>query len=274
MYPRLIHIYGPLWIQSYGTMIALGVIVFLYLSYNHPWRRQYISGEHYINLLSISLVSGVVGARLLFAITNWQEFSGNWIEVFYPWVGGLTVLGSILGILVTVPFYFRWYHLQPLPILDLGALHAPLISAIARFGCLLAGCCYGAPCSLPWAITFTNPHTPAPVNIPLHPTQIYTSIASLMIFLVLYWLSKQSFFKHGQVLFLYLTLENISRFTIDFWRGDREELTRIALGHMSFYFSTVQLLSLTCLVGSVIGFIYVSVRAHPSRRKAPQGERQ
>jgi len=260
MYPRLIHIYGPLWIQSYGTMIALGVFVFLYLSYNHPWRKQYISGERYINLLSLGLFSGVIGGRLLFAITDWQEFSGNWIEVFYPWVGGLTALGGILGILMVIPFYLAWYKIKLLPILDLGALHAPLIQVIARIGCLLAGCCYGAPCSLPWAITFTNPTTPAPIGIPLHPTQLYTALASGIIFVVLLWLSKQRFLKHGQVLFLYLILENISRFTIDFWRGDREELTTIACGPLSFHFSTVQLLALACLVGSLVGFVWVSAK--------------
>jgi len=260
MYPRLIHIYGPLWIQSYGTMIALGVLVFLYLSYNHPWRKATISSNDYTNLLSLGLFSGIIGGRLLFAITDWQEFSHNWVEVFYPWVGGLTALGGILGVLATIPFYLKYHKIKLLPVLDLAALHAPIIQAIARFGCLLAGCCYGAPCSLPWAITFTNPNTPAPIGIGLHPTQIYTAVASGIIFIILYWLSKQTFLKRGQVLFLYLMLENLSRFSIDFWRGDREALRTLGCSCLSIQVSTVQVLALVCLVGSVIGFIWVSMR--------------
>lgn len=264
MYPRLVHLYGPLWIQSYGTMMAIGVLLFVFLSYNHPWRKQYIAGDRYFNLLFISLISGVIGARLLFAITDWQEFSGNWIEVFYPWVGGLTALGGILALLFVVPIYLAWHKIQLLPVLDLSALFAPVIQAVARIGCFLAGCCYGAPCTLPWAVTFTASGIPAPTDIPLHPTQLYTTLACGLIFILLYWLSKQSFFKHGQVLFLYLILENLSRFTIDFWRGDRETLTAIAVGPFDFYFSTVQLLALTCLAGSLVGFVWVCLRKRAS----------
>jgi len=260
MYPRLVHLYGPLWIQSYGTLLALGVLVFLYLSYHHPWRKQYISGELYFNAIFLSIVSGIVGSRLLCVITDWHEFSGNWVSIFYPWIGGLTIQGSVLGVLIVIPWYLKWHKVPVLPLFDLAALYAPIIQAIARFGCLLAGCCYGAPCSLPWAITFTASDIPAPTDIPLHPTQIYTALISFLMFFVLYWLSKQNFLKHGQVLFMYLMLENLSRFTIDFWRGDRAELTNITLGCLSFNFSSLQLLALACIAGSLIGFIWVSMQ--------------
>ena len=49
MYPRLLHICGPVWIQAYGTMIAVGFLLFLYLTYRHPQRQKLIGNETYLN---------------------------------------------------------------------------------------------------------------------------------------------------------------------------------------------------------------------------------
>ncbi len=254
MYPHLLHIYGPIWIQTYGVMIALGFFAFLFLSINHPIRKKYLTQEQYLNLLFIGLASGIIGGRLLYIIANPGQFTDNWLEALYPWVGGFFVLGSILGVIITVPLYLRFTKTPILPIMDLASLYAPVLQAIARLGCLGAGCCYGAAAStLWWAITFVHPDSSAPCNVALHPTQLYISLASLLIFFILRISTKKTLSHPGCLLFLYLILENISRITIDFWRGDREPFVASLL-RGSIQLSQAQLYALITLAIAGCGF--------------------
>ena len=214
MFPRILHLYGPLWIHSYGVMIALGFTVFLWLTYRHPTRIKLISGELYLNTVFLGLLSGIIGGRLLFVITEWEYFLHHPFNIIAPWEGGLVVLGAIIGVLVVVPAYLVYHKIKALELIDLTCLYAPLMQAIARFGCLFAGCCYGkVALDLPWAVTFTNPDGFAPLHLPLHPTQMYLALASFSIFLALPLFKKIVVTKPGQLTFIYLILESISRFT-------------------------------------------------------------
>ncbi len=256
MYPRLLHIYGPLWIQSYGVMIALGFLVFLFCAYRHPLRKKIVNDETFFNTLFIGLLAGIVGGRLLFVVTSFYEFADNWLEMFFPWIGGFVVSGSIVGVLVAVPLYLYIKKVSALQFFDIAAIYGPLMHAIARLGCLFAGCCYGAPTSLPWAITFTDPAGSGPLGIALHPSQLYAALASFTIFLLIRFVATQRLKRPGQLLFLYLCLENVSRFSVDFLRGDRETLQKFIFWDLSH----VQFLSLVFFAISVIGLVWVSQR--------------
>lgn len=258
MYPRLLHIYGPMWVQSYGTMLALGFLVFIFFTLRHPIRKATISKEVYLNALFLGLVSGIIGGRVLYIFTALDEFKGRWIEVFYPWVGGLGVLGSLIAVLIAVPFYLRINNVRPLPIFDVAALYAPLFHSIARFGCLFAGCCFGmpAPSNVWWSITFTHPDGIAPLCRPLHPAQLYTALALMVIFFVLQKLSPKLLPKPGLLLCSYLMLENFERFSIDFLRGDQNMIS-ISWLDQWFVLSDMQWLSLTGFVLAACGFIFL-----------------
>jgi phosphatidylglycerol---prolipoprotein diacylglyceryl transferase len=264
MYPRILHIYGPVWVYSYGVMLALGFLAFLFLTLRHPVRKKIVSADTYINIVFFSLITGISGGRILFILTNWDTFSGNWLEIFYPWVGGLVILGSILGVLITMPFYLKYLNLPILPLLDLAGLYVPVVQVIARLGCFFAGCCYGAPLdkAFPWAVTFTHPEGSAPLFIALHPTQLYTSIIFIFIFIILKSIVATCKVKPGQLLFLYLTLENLSRFTIDFWRGDRGDLFVLSLSqNFLLKVSQYQVLSFVVFCISLGGLIFVSIKS-------------
>jgi phosphatidylglycerol:prolipoprotein diacylglycerol transferase len=108
-----------------------------------------------------------------------------------------------------------------------GDLVAPGIAlghVIGRVGCLLAGCCYGRPTDVPWAITFTDPaaalNVGTPLSIPLHPTQLYDAGAELLILGVLLATERRGQKFPGRTFWLYLVLYAISRFIIEFYRGD------------------------------------------------------
>jgi phosphatidylglycerol:prolipoprotein diacylglycerol transferase len=93
---------------------------------------------------------------------------------------------------------------------------------VARWGCFFSGCCWGKPTDLPWAVTYPplarQLHAGLPA-VPVHPTQIYLSLNSLAIFLILVVIYRGKRF-HGQIIMTYLMLYSVSRFFIEFVRGD------------------------------------------------------
>jgi phosphatidylglycerol:prolipoprotein diacylglycerol transferase len=94
--------------------------------------------------------------------------------------------------------------------------------AIGRLGCFSAGCCWGKPTTLPWGVRFTplgHEITGVPVDVDLHPTQLYESAATFLIFLFLFWLHRRKRFS-GQVILLYAVLYAVTRFSIEFLRDD------------------------------------------------------
>lgn len=258
MCPRILHIYGPLWVNGYGLMIGLGLLLFVFLTYNHPWRKRLLGGEEYLNTLFIGFLAAVFGGRLLFVALNWQSFSQNFFETFYPWVGGFSLFGSILAVLLIVSFYLKKLNVRALPFFDLIALHIPLLQAVARIGCFLAGCCYGvcASSNLTWAVTFTNPDGLAPLGIALHPAQLYSTGASLLIFIFLQILAKKiTFLRSGTILFIYLMLESVSRFTVDFFRADRDILDQAKLAFLPEGISLQQALVTLVFFSSLVALI-------------------
>jgi phosphatidylglycerol:prolipoprotein diacylglycerol transferase len=107
---------------------------------------------------------------------------------------------------------------------DLFAPGIALGHVLGRLGCLLAGCCYGRPTDAPWAITFTNPLASAnvgtPLGIPLHPTQVYDAGAELLILALLLATERRGRPFAGRTFWLYMLLYGLSRFVIEFYRGD------------------------------------------------------
>lgn len=225
MCPRIFHIYGPLWVNGYGLMIALGFLVFTALTYRHPWRRRLLSDEKYLNVLFVGFLSAILGGRFLFVLFEFASFD-TILEIFYPWVGGFSSFGSIIFVLIAVSIYLRKIGVAILPFFDLIALYAPVLHIFARIGCFLAGCCYGVPTQRWWGVALDG--------VPLHPTQLYSAAASLLIFSVLYGISKRYYRMPGTIILLYLMLECSARFTIDFWRGDKDFATRVIVAALFF----------------------------------------
>jgi phosphatidylglycerol---prolipoprotein diacylglyceryl transferase len=258
MYPRLFHIYGPIWIQSYGVTIVIGFMVFLFLAYNDPRRAKLLDSDTFFNTIFVGLISAILGGRLLFIISEWNTLQDPLIEFFYIWQGGFVLLGSILGVAIAVPIYLKTHGIPAIKFLDIIAQYGPLLQSISRVGCLLAGCCYGAPAlNSRCSIMFNSAAGLAPTGICLYPTQIYMSILSLSIFIILFALKR--FLKEpGQIFFLYMILECISRIVIDFWRGDRGELTKLPYLPENFYLSLMQIWSAIFLVLSISIFIFIS----------------
>ena len=252
MYPKIFHIWGPLDINSYGTMIALGIVTIFYFLKKDPFRKKIISLEDLINVIACGTLIGFVGGRTLSFISDPSDFD-SWVQIITPWVPGFSILGSVLAISLTLPFYLRRKGIPILPFLDLICSYAPLLQAISRIGCFLAGCCYGSKCSLSWAIQYHNQECFAPLGQPLHPTQLYSAFLLFLIFLILQFAVRPFLKKPGQLWMSYLILISLERFIIDFWRGDRQLIS----GNLSF-FSIQQDIALIIFLCSLIGFILLA----------------
>jgi len=249
MCPRIFHIYGPLWVNGYGLMIAVGFLFFSFFAYSHPWRKKNVSSEDFLSFLFFGFLSAVVGGRLLYVIYEPPKTLNQLIEVFSPWVGGFSLFGSIIAVLICVPIFLRVKRIKILRFFDVIALYTPLMLTFSRIGCFLAGCCHGAVAknSACWTVKFTDPHSLAPLNTPLYPTQLYSSLASFIIFMILLVVEKKAKKLPGTIIMLFLMLESVSRFAIDFFRGDRE------VG----FITSMQWIVVAVFVGALLGFIFI-----------------
>ena len=226
MYPNLAHIYGPIYINSYGLAIAIGLIVFRYLLLKNPKTKSIISRDQFDKILSLSIFTGILGGRFLWAITNLDSINSIW-DFFALWEAGYSVLGAIIFIILFILLYIKRFapKVNALKLLDLAGIYTPLLHSISRIGCFLAGCCYGKPTGNIFGIIYTNPDVLVPNYlkfIKIHPTQLYSSLILLIIFFFMYFYAQNKFKKPGQLILIYLTLSSVERFFIDILRADHE----------------------------------------------------
>lgn len=236
MCPEIMHLYGPFYIHSYGLMIALGVMLFVWCANRHPLRKKYMPSDTLIDLVVLGTVCAVVGGRLLYVLTQWHTLD-HWYGIFNVWQGGLSLLGSVLACGIFAPIYLWYQNIPILPCLDLIGIHAPLLQGVSRIGCFLAGCCYGKVIDNGWLST--------------HPTQLYSAFMLIMIFFTLRWIFATSRMHQGQLFALYLMLSNAERFCVDFFRGDQEFYIYAFLGTISLH----QWIALALFCVGLAGFV-------------------
>lgn len=225
MSPRLVHLFGPFWITSYGLFVVLGVIVFIYLAYSHPERRRYLSDEHFMDAAASGTLGGIIGGKVLYIIQEMPDLSsvGMFMEAALT---GFAILGAIIGTIIGIVMYAHDNKLRLWPVLDFASLYAPLALAIGRWGCVIGGCCFGQVMSTYewWSMIYSDPTCLAPLQVPLYPTQLMLSGGSFLVFIFLRYSRVWSLHRRypGIVFCAYLFGESLVRFVVDFWRGDRE----------------------------------------------------
>ncbi len=227
MHPILFQ-YGRLTVYTYGLFIALGFFAAVWIA-GREARRLGLDPRRIHDLGLVVLVAALVGARLFYVLVEWQYFAEHPLKIFEIWKGGLVFYG---GFVVAGLATLAYVHHYRIPVWLAGDAIVPglaLGQAIGRLGCFFAGCCYGSECHLPWAVTFTDPRGLAPLNVPLHPTQLYSALGNLLIFAVLYGVARKRLRGEGQVFGLYLVLYPAFRFVVEFFRAD----PRGALGFLS-----------------------------------------
>jgi phosphatidylglycerol:prolipoprotein diacylglycerol transferase len=231
MYPRLFSIpafdlfgrhVGPLTLYSYGVLLAVAFLAGLWVA-GRQARKEGLSQERVTDLAVYLLIAGLLGAKLLLLATDWFYYSNNPRQLLTIMQSGGVFYGGLLAALPVAWWYVRRHSLPGWQTADALAPGIAIGQVIGRLGCLAAGCCYGRPASVPWAVTFTDVHASRVVGTPLdtalHPVQLYESLAVLGIFFVLLRMTPRKSF-HGQVVVCYLALYAVARFALEFYRGD------------------------------------------------------
>lgn len=224
MHPVLIQI-GSFQLATYGFMTALGYIAAaMYLL--PRLKKVNLDKDTFWNLLFTAFMGALIGAKLLFIIVSWKELGPTLADkiatIIHDFRYGFVFFGGMICSVSLLIWYMRKKKLPILKTSDFLIVGLPLGHALGRIGCFCAGCCYGSPTNVPWAVTFTNPHSLVPqslLGVPLHPTQIYEAIANLILFIVLHIVSNKPH-KQGSILLSYLVGYGILRFGIEFFRGD------------------------------------------------------
>ena len=218
MFPQIFHL-GRFVLPTYGVMAAIGLIAGLSIVVRGA-RQQGIDPEKAWNLGLVAILSALLGAKILMIATEWETYH-DWHAIFsmqFLQAAGV-FYGGLLAAIGACTWYMRRHRMPVLRTCDVFAPGIALGHAFGRLGCFAAGCCYGKPTHLPWGATFTNPISLAPLNVPLHPTQIYEFLVEITNFVVLSWLLKHKRFE-GQVIGAYLFLYGVARFFLEFLRDD------------------------------------------------------
>jgi len=164
----------------------------------------------------------------------------------------------VVGALIAAFWYMRRHALPWRQFLDSLALGMPVGQFLGRIGCFMAGCCWGAPSNLPWAVTFTNPETLCPVKEPLHPSQLYEALLLLGVFGILYGLRTRKHFQ-GQMILAYFFLAGLVRFISEFFRSPLDYRGPIFI--FNWPLTQVVALGIAVLSGAVLWWFW--------RRSAP-----
>lgn len=222
MYPILFNI-GDWPVYSYGLLLALAYLAGLQLAVVRA-RRQGIDGAKIMDLGIYLIIAALVGAKLMLVAVDFDYFRRQPGELLSLVRAGGVFYGGLIAALVVALVLVRRYQLKMWTVADLMAPGIALGHVIGRFGCLLAGCCYGRPTDLPWGITFTNPaaatNVGTPLGVPLHPTQLYDAGAELLIMILILATERRGRPFAGRTFWLYMLLYGISRFAIEYFRGD------------------------------------------------------
>ena len=222
MHPILFRI-GNWPVYSYGVLLALAYLAALQFAVVRA-RRRGLDGTKVMDLGIYLIIAALVGAKLMLVLVDFNYFRQNPRELLSLVRAGGVFYGGLIFAFVVGLWLVRRYRLPVWKAADAYAPGIALGHVIGRLGCLLAGCCYGKPTTAAWGITFNNPlasvNVGTPLGVPLHPTQLYDAGAELAIMILLLVTERKGRTFEGRTFWLYMLLYGVSRFIVEFYRGD------------------------------------------------------
>ena len=265
MHPILFE-FGGLTIYTYGVLLAVAYLIGLQYALVRA-RARGLNPQRVMDLGIWIIVGALVGAKLFLIIIYPRQFLTSIDGLFNLARSAGVFYGGLIAAVAVALVYMRRYKLPLWTTTDCFAPGIALGHAIGRMGCLMAGCCYGRPADVPWAITFRNPEAQVnvgtPLNVPLHPTQIYEAVAELLILGILITTERRGRQFAGRTFWLYMLLYGISRFVIEFYRGDNR-------GAVLGVLSTSQVVSAILVPLAILMLVLLGTTVGPRDRAAAQ----
>jgi phosphatidylglycerol:prolipoprotein diacylglycerol transferase len=250
---------GPLTVYTYGVLLAAAYLGGLQLAIRRG-RQRGLDSTRVLDLGIYIIISALIGAKLLLLITDFRSFAGNPEALMDLVRSGGVFYGGLLVAVTVALFYIRKVGLPLWTTCDVFAPGIALGHIVGRLGCFFAGCCYGRPTTVPWAITFTSPYAAAnvgtPLNIPLHPTQLYEAGAEALILIILLTSERRGRQFAGRTFWLYMLMYAISRYIIEIYRGDPRGTVLI--------FSTSQFISVVLVPLALAMLVYLGRSESPA----------
>jgi phosphatidylglycerol:prolipoprotein diacylglycerol transferase len=272
MFPVLFRL-GTIPVNSYGVALALSFLLGVKLGSARAARHGFRATD--IADLGIWVMfAAIAGSRAFYVATHVSEFQGHWLDVVAIWKGlyGLSMLGGVLLAVVTAFVYIairRWdFWLLAddcIPAFALGIL-------ITRIGCFLNGCCFGSPTDCALGVVFPEGSLPASVfgTVPLHPTQLYSSLKGLFLLLVLLAADRRPHFR-GFLFVLFIGLYGATRFGLEELRHFDHPTNRL-LGYSAFAgrygMTDNQIVSLAMVAAAPVLGLVLRIRGGSRRRGA------
>jgi len=218
MFPTIAKL-GPLALHSWGLMLALAFLAGIAIAYLRA-KKKGLDPQHIVDMAVIVIVAGVIGGRLAYVLVHLSDFKDFPLEVFAIWRGGMTFYGgAVLGFIAGM-VYLKRKRLNVWIVADIVAPSLSFGLFVGRIGCFLNGCCFGEPTTRAWGILFPLGSYADQVygaSVHIHPTQLYSSLAGLVIFFLLLWIERWWRF-NGSLFWRYVTLYSLWRIFIDFFR--------------------------------------------------------
>ena len=221
MVPILVEI-GPLVIYSFGAMMALGFLVSGYVV-SRGFERLGHDPEHAWSIVLWAAVGGVVGARVVAILSDWQTFLDHPFGSLFSG-SGFVWYGGLIGGFVSVTIYVLRNGIAWLDAVDAVAPGLALGQAIGRIGCQISGDGdWGKPSDLPWAVAYPNSiigwqswvrANGLPPDVRVHPAPVYETLAYCAIF-VLLWRLKDRGLRKGSLLWVYFVTSSVARFLVE-----------------------------------------------------------
>ena len=262
MHPEILHV-GFIHLRSYGLMMAVAFVVGTFLALRES-RRLGLDEDKVVNVILVTLVASVLGARMLYVLEHLPEFRREWTSALALWQGGLTLYGGIVAGTVVGLWMAKRQGLSPWRVADAMTPGLALGTGIGRIGCFLNGCCYGHPTRLPWGVVYPPDTFPGIEfgTAPLHPSQLYFTIAGVALFAAA-WAVRKRVTAPGQLFWGFIVAYSVVRILLDFTRAYEPQSV---IGHLgSLEIAESQLVSVALGMFGLLMMVRVSRRGSASK---------
>ena len=204
---------GPLAIQTPGLILIIGIWIGLTIG-ERTAPKLGLQANDFYNIITYSLLAGLVGARLTFVINHVETFISSPLSIISPNPDLLNPTGGILISILAALIYAQRKKIGYWQIAEGVTPFLAIINIAIPLANLASGTGYGEPTNMPWGITLWGEKR--------HPTQIYEAIAALFIFLILLYILKSNLReKHNISIFVFIMiLASLSKILIERFHGD------------------------------------------------------
>ena len=227
---------GPLSLHWYGLIMVVAIIIAAWVASRYVAGHGQASNTIWDMLLWV-LIPALIGERLYYVFiqsprgpNGLGHYLANPIEILEIWRGGMHIYGAFIFGGIALALYALWKKLPLLIYLDAIALALPLGQAIGRWANFINQELYGPPTTLPWGLRIDDAHRIPPYNnltlypesVRFHPLFLYESIANVLGFVLIFWISRRfkQRLRNGDLFLIYLMFYPFVRFCLEFLRTD------------------------------------------------------